>query len=189
MRWGIPYREALIVLGHDVKPFRDTEALAAAREFLADAAAPGGPNILVLAGPKGVGKTCAGVYVADVADPPLRFGLRWSEKQHPIFRHVTDLSAMGLFDRDAKEDARRQQLVTAKVVVLDDLGTEYQDKGGLFLALLDWFLDKRYGSGGITVVTTNLGAEEFRAAYGERIYDRLVERCAWRDINHESLRG
>ncbi len=183
-RWGLPYREVLLVMGHDQKPLRETEAVAAARSFLRDAAT-GGNNILVLAGPVGVGKTVAAVYVADTADPVLKFGMRWSESQRPIFRHVTELVAMGLYD----DKEVRAQLAASKVTVLDDLGVEYQDKSGVYLSFLDWLLDRRYGSGGFTVLTTNLAAEKFREQYGERIYDRLRERASWCDIVHESLRG
>lgn len=181
--WGIPYQEARFILERDQNGFYETQPVAAARQLVAMAGELGAPNILVLAGPKGVGKTVAAVLVADTADPPLVYGETWSPRQHPIFRHVSEL--IGLF----RDTAARQRMSDAKVLVLDDLGVEYQDKNGIFLALLDALLNARYGAAGLTVITTNLSAGEFEQHVGARIYDRLRGRGDWWDCPGESLRG
>jgi hypothetical protein len=184
-RMGVPYREALLVLDEDPagEAFRETVCIEHARVFLERADA-GRRNVLVLAGNVGTGKTVASIYVADVARPPLRFGRTWGGRSGR-FRQATELVNMGLYGKEEEREA----LSGAPVVVMDDVGSEYVDNAGVYLCFLDWLLDKRYGSAGYTVITTNLEADHFRQRYGERLYDRLRHRADWFDIGGDSLRG
>lgn len=187
-RWGVPYREALLVMGEDPagEPFRmDTEPLGFAREFLG-AADRGLYNLLVLAGAsKGTGKTIAGVYVLEHAEPPLRYGRVWTDAQHPRFVPALELVMGGIYEEGA---VAALALAKCKALVIDELGGEFMDRKGLYISLLEWLLNRRYESGGYTVITSNLSMEDFRGRYGERIEDRFKHRALWFDCDGASLR-
>lgn len=58
-------------------------------------------------------------------------------------------------------------------LAIDDLGREYSDQHGRWLAELDLLIDDRHEMRRPTVITSNLSPEEFRQRYGERIADRI----------------
>lgn len=62
------------------------------------------------------------------------------------------------------------------ILLLDDLGRGYDDKGGWNLSLQDEYFDLRWKNDSPTFVTTNLTGEQLRAWPGwTRIIDRLVD--------------
>lgn len=68
-------------------------------------------------------------------------------------------------------------------LAIDDLGREYSDQHGRWLAELDLLIDDRHEMRRPTVITGNLSPQEFIERYGERIADRirqmgLVVHCA-----------
>jgi IstB-like ATP binding protein len=185
-RYGVPYREALLVMDEDPagEEFRETEPVYYAKKFLREVDA-GRRNVLVLAGQVGAGKTVASVYVMDERPAPaMRYGRGWGAR-HPLFRGASDLVSLGLYGKESV----REDLAAAPVLVLDDVGAEYIDNAGVYRCFIDWLLNKRYGSAGLTVITTNLSGESFGEQYGERIYDRLRHRAVWYDVEGGSLRG
>ncbi len=184
--WGVPYREALLVMDEDPagERYRETEPLHFAERFLREADA-GRRNTLVLAGDHGTGKTIASIHVMEVRPAQaMRYGGSWGHR-HPMFRTGIDLVSLGLYDNAAV----KADLAAAPVLVIDDLGREFMDGKGVYLAFMDWILDKRYGSAGLTVLTTNLTGEAFGERYGMRLYDRLRHRAVWYDCEGQSLRG
>lgn len=74
-------------------------------------------------------------------------------------------------------------------LVLDDLGVEYADEKESFLVDLDELLDLRWRDKSLTLLTTNLGEQDFRERYGQRIFDRVRGERRWFNVRHESLRG
>lgn len=58
-------------------------------------------------------------------------------------------------------------------LVVDDLGGEFLDDRGSFMALLEELVNERYACERPTVLTTNLNAAAFKARYGERVADRI----------------
>lgn len=73
------------------------------------------------------------------------------------------------------EDARMRELLRAPRLVIDDLGTEYMDEKGNFMAILDEVVADRSANERQTFLTSNLTSELFKARYGERIVDRIRE--------------
>jgi DNA replication protein DnaC len=114
--------------------------------------------VLVLAGPKGIGKTVAATW--------------WALQQActPAFVRATTFAASSRYDRDDRE-----RWLGAPALVLDDLGTEFADAKGSFLVDIDELIDVFYGDRKPLVITTNSTREEFAERYGERIVDRLRE--------------
>jgi len=139
-------------------------------------------GIVVISGPKGVGKTVAATWLAAARSEPWRFV------------RAASLLASSRYDR-----ADREQLFSGPLV-LDDLGAEYADPKGSFLVDLDELVDVFYGAMRPLVITTNVLATEpaaepgaaarnpFRERYGERITDRLHECGRWVSMTGESLR-
>jgi len=72
------------------------------------------------------------------------------------------------------------------MLVLDDLGTERPSD--VWLSLLDELIDRRYGDGQKTILTSNLDVEAFKSRYGERICDRIRHDGVIAGAGAESLR-
>lgn len=146
----------------------ECEALDAIRGFLA-----GDKTTLVLAGGVGVRKTgsaCwaltqrAGVFVT--ADECVRLAAS---------RLPDDIEAW-----------RRAR--NAQVLVIDDLGGEYNDDKGWSVKVFNGLLDHRYASGLKTIITTNLKRDRFKADYGERIADRIAGAGRYLTLGGQSAR-
>lgn len=102
----------------------------------------------------------------------------------------------GLFVKAARlsrwqryDDSEMNKLLRAHVLVIDDLGTEFQDEKGNFMAILDEVIDVRYDHQRKTILTTNLDAEAFKARYGERIADRIRECGKFVSLDGKSMRA
>lgn len=127
-------------------------------------------TFLVLSGKKGVGKTTAAAWASmDMV------GLRWVR--------AGELATIGLYDR-----ARFDPIANATALVLDDLGTEFNDAKGAFRSLFDLLINTRYDGMLRTIITTNLLSEGFTARYGARALDRINEDGLWASCGKESLR-
>lgn len=140
-------------------------------------------NILVLSGDQGIGKSVAACAHA----------LRSS---YTVWRYVraATFQATSRFDRARRED------YSAGSLILDDLGAEYMDGKGAFLADLDELVDFYYSRPSRTlIITTNVSARDtrdlsakgketdargdFARRYGsERLLGRLREAAVWREF-------
>jgi DNA replication protein DnaC len=80
------------------------------------------------------------------------------------------------------------QFKDVPLLVVDDLGSEYNDAKGFFAALLDEVIDARYSARLATAITTNLNAATFAARYGARIIDRLREAGRFVNCGNTSMR-
>lgn len=150
-----------------VRSPRRTEALAAAQTHLA---APPACVFLVLAGPRGRGKTTA---------------LAWAVTEGGgLYVPAHDLVRAGTFDPVWSD------LAAAPVLGLDELGAEHVNDA--FRASLYDLLDTRYGNSRRTLIATNLDGEAFRQRYcpdpGDRLLERLTKGGRWVNLPGESMR-
>jgi DNA replication protein DnaC len=77
----------------------------------------------------------------------------------------------------------------ASRLVIDDLGEEFNDTKGNFLAVLDEAVSDRIANLRPTVITTNLDVEAFKLRYGARVTDRIRGSGRWFAVAGESMRG
>lgn len=181
---GAPQAEVRMVMRDTLV---ETPALAFAKEWLVSMLREDARAILVMAGPKGVGKTVAAVYALIKATPAPPSGFSaWPESQSPKFRHASEVAELGVFGTEEDKKARGE-LKRCKTLVVDDLGAEYMTEQ--CKVLWDSLVNARYGSAGATILTTNLTHEQFALRYGERVFDRIRGRGEWYDIDGESMRG
>lgn len=133
----------------------DTAALEAVRAFLSS-----GKTFLVLAGGVGPGKTVAGAWA--------------SEQRGGLFVKAIDLVRTGTYDEERWDELRGARLLT-----IDDLGTEPRDEKGWAAANFEALIDHRYDWIRPTILTTNLPFDAFRTRYltadGGRLNDRFRE--------------
>jgi DNA replication protein DnaC len=146
------------------KRLEERPALQAARHFL------GQPEdarraFLVLCGPADSGKTLAAAAVLWARAQKYPWGSRPTGAGGDpfVFVRASTLARLSAWDDDARAFERRCQL--ARVLVLDDLGTEQLTSVGEMI--LGELIDVRYGSGRETVITTMLGPDAFVSRYDE----------------------
>lgn len=132
-------------------------------------------NIVVLAGPKGTGKTLAAVWLAIYCDALAK----------PAFVTAHQLARLARID-EKREDLH--DAATEEMLIVDDLGAERTDARAM-TAEVDELVDLFYQGSGMLLVTTNLTAPQFRKRYGVRVVDRLAERGVWIQCTGPSLRG
>lgn len=163
---GIPEKNLDMVL--DVARLQETAAL---RHVVAFAGTS--KTILVLSGPPGVGKTMAMSWALSTDLPRSQ-------------RMVTaaQLSRLDRYDQNVMSG-----ILSCAALGIDDLGSQYVDKSGFFMALLDEVINERYASRRRTVITTNLNLDKFTDHYGSRVIDRIREVGTFAHLPGASMRG
>lgn len=168
---GIPVKFRELADGPGLQP---TQALSEVRR--------GGFEILVLAGDVGRGKTVAAAWWLIEAA---------AARRRPLFVSAARLSRWERYD-----PAEMDRLLLASRLVIDDLGEEFNDTKGNFLAVLDETIADRVANRRPTVITTNLTAVDMFGAkpedggrYGIRIRDRIRESGRWQSFAGPSMRG
>jgi DNA replication protein DnaC len=141
---------------------KDTSALMTVKKFMD---APKEAWCLVLAGPKGCGKSTAGAYylwdkTKLMSSAPPK-SMRW-------WTAARVARVSGFNDH-------LEKMMSVPLMVIDDLGVEYLDKNGYFNHRLDELIDDRYSNYRKTIITTNLNANDFQTRYGARVADRIRE--------------
>jgi DNA replication protein DnaC len=109
----------------------------------------------------------------------------WAAQQSYTPVYVTAMA----FARQSRYDSRRDELLAAPALILDDLGSEFFDAQGSFLVDLEELIDTFYREIRPLVITTNCTPEMFRERYRARIFDRLVESGQFYAVSGSSLRG
>lgn len=163
-RRGVPGKDIPAFMGESA--LQETRAMFFAREWLAS-----DRTVLVLSGTRGCGKTVAAGW--------LVAGSRYGQ-----FLDVTKLQRLSRY-----EDAAMRQVEDCDLLAIDDLGMEYADAKGSFVALFDGLFNTRYADQRRTVITTNLPVAVFRERYGERVADRIREAGRYVELDDPSLRG
>lgn len=132
--------------------------------------------IVVLSGTPGCGKTVAAAkWLYDFAQKTQRAGF-W-------------LTASRLARWPRYSDHDMERLLKPPRLVIDDLGTEFLDEKGSFMATLDEVLNERYAHKRATIITTNLNLAAFKLRYEERIVDRIREDGRFVSLASPSLRS
>ena len=173
---ALPERALGVVLAGKLQV---TEALSAADTV---------PDLLVLSGGAGCGKTVAAVawvvgYVRDPANWLQEGRAARFKSRPPIWVTAAKLARWERYDEDKMADLLR----TPRLVV-DDLGGEYMDQRGFYASLFDEIVNERQAASRPTILTTNLGAEAFKTRYGDRIVDRIREGGRFINCGNKSLR-
>ncbi len=155
---GMPQRIIDTLAGEHLK----TPAYNAVHEFINT---PKEAWCLVLAGPKGCGKSTAAAYYlwekARMSEGEPSRALRWWTASR--------------VSRVSGYNAELEKMMKVPHMIIDDLGVEYLDKNGYFNHRLDEVIDDRYSNYRKTIITTNLNAQDFQTRYGERITSRIRE--------------
>jgi len=167
--------------------------LAGPQATVAIEAVHGAEDICILLGAPGTGKTIAAVarvheYLFDVANwskhDPREYQTRpYFRRPRPIWRTAGQLARI-----DHYKQAEIDRVGKVPLLVIDDLGAEFNDSKGFFASLLDEVIDLRYSSRRSTIITSNLAAPGFAARYGVRIVDRIREGGRFVGCGAESLR-
>ena len=130
---------------------------------MADNFVPGRKNLLFM-GPAGTGKT----FLSNcIAKEVIEKGFS-----------VVYLSAMSLFEKLAessfgKDSDSREQIIGCDLLIIDDLGTEYNNT--FVSSQFFYCLNERKLRGRSTIISTNYDMNEIRDAYSERVSSRLLE--------------
>lgn len=148
------------------------EKMAAVVKWLATCQKPG----LILYGTVGTGKTT----IMQALYLMLRQGMRYSlDVARVSASEIVDLyvqyrtgncTGIGYFGRSYLD------ILRAKRLLIDDVGREHACRiyGEDYEPMCD-LICNRYENRRITVITTNLGDEDLRQAYGLRVWDRMQE--------------
>lgn len=143
------------------------DILPVVRQFLIGFEEPGSHNLLMI-GPPGTGKTFLCNCIAK----------RLIERQHTVIYERADrlFEAMSKehFAREKDEAVQRrlERLETCRLLVLDDLGTEFMTeytKTELFS-----LISNRLSAGLSTIISSNLTLNQIKNIYSERISSRLM---------------
>ncbi len=127
---------------------------------------------LFFTGPVGCGKTHAAIVARTL---------------HPEPGEVVTAFALS---RIAPWDDAIDRISTCPgVLVIDDVGTEFEIKAGRFAAVLDGVINERDCMERKTVITTNLPIDVFRERYGARVLDRIRGNGHAVQSSAESMRG
>lgn len=129
--------------------------------------------VFVLSGGKGTGKTVAAAWRALNDPSPAAFR----------FVRAATLVRTSRFSDECAE------LLDAPALCIDDLGAEYNDAKGSFLADFEEIVDTFYSDRRRLIITTNLPGKEFKLRYGARVVDRITECAEWRHIEGRSMRA
>lgn len=179
-QWGLPAKDIeRVITGQNL--VLDTPPMQAARELASSRA-----GLVIWSGGLGCGKTVAAAW-----------WLRKATPGHPPFVEAgvrRFVSAPWLARQSRYGQTPLDELEVAALLVLDDLGMEFSDRSGNFLADLDALMDARYRNMLGTVITTNLSAEQFRKRYGGagvdrgRLLDRIRETGQFVNVDGPNLR-
>lgn len=170
-----------LTVGAVVGPgFRATPAVAAVAEWLAS-----GSTFLLLVGGAGTGKTVAAANVLREARVAYGAGRYAYSAEAGLFVRAAGL-ARALFTGDERGLLERARRVPWLIV--DEVGGEYADVGGRWLAEFEDLLDARHEARRRTILTSNLTTDELRTRLGDRIRSRIAGAGRIVSVGREDLR-
>lgn len=89
-------------------------------------------------------------------------------------------------DSEVSETQMLARFQALPLLVIDEIGVQYGTDGER--SILFDVLDRRYREMRPSILMTNLGKDEFRAAVGDRVFDRLTEVARWVPFEWPSYR-
>lgn len=138
---------------------------------------------LILHGEMGAGKTLLSTLV-------LKHALgKGYDGYFTTFSEMIDTYTGGWHDAEEKTWFHRR-IKNAKVLVLDDVGREYQGRkqSGLPESTFDEVLRHRVAAGTPTIITTNLSLKRVQEGYGGNVMSLLQERSTTYEFTGEDYR-
>lgn len=153
---------------------------------------PNSTRGLLLCGMYGNGKTTLANAISRLIGVVTEHENGYSKREYmPIYK-AKDICRMCAASEKFKEQYDRyNSLFKEPMMIIDDFGeepTEVMVYGMVHTPLID-IINERYASRLMTIITTNLDAEQLRAKYGARTYDRLREMLTSITFKNESYRG
>lgn len=140
-------------------------ALARAKEY-ADSFGPDSGNLLLM-GPTGLGKTHLSTAIARTVIE-RGYDVVYETMQNVLSDFEYDRFKSGY----GETTSRAERYLACELLILDDLGTEQTNS--FVVSSLYHLLNTRLNHGRRTVINTNLGGEELRERYSDRLTSRLL---------------
>lgn len=138
-------------------------------------------SCLVLSGKPGTGKShLAGAILQAIL--PRHVGLYVTVMD--LIRSVRDTWRR---ESSVSESEILSRLTALPLLVIDEIGVQYGTDGER--AVLFDIMDRRYRDMRPTILMTNLEKAGFKAAIGDRVYDRLTEVAKWVPFEWQSYRA
>lgn len=184
LRFGFKENEPLFTFeefGPGRQPEMKARLAAAAALKAARTWARGELRNLILSGPTGVGKT----HLAKAALWALADG---TTRGYYITVGTFDYWSKAFEDKPWVRERRRTLLFGVPMLVLDDVGSANRQDSAWMRERFEELFDERYRGQLSSLVTTNLIEDEFKAAVGVRVVDRLRENGQWLYMPGESMR-
>ena len=101
-----------------------------------------------------------------------------------------DYLAKHTFQRNRKEEHdsiySMDMILQSDLLIIDDLGTEMTNK--FVISQLFQCLNERLIQEKSTIISTNLSVKQFRDAYSERTFSRIIERYSWQKLYGDDIR-
>ncbi len=153
---------------YDKAPEED-DALRFAREFK-----DSDDLFLVLSGGLGTRKTGAACWLLTQLKLEYSDHFRSSGEDNDTWRFISADDYSKSFGFDDKAQKLDDDLRSVNWLVLDDLGTEFNDAKGWFAQHFNSLMNYRYSNMKRTIITTNQSVDEFKKLY-PRVWDRIRE--------------
>lgn len=175
---GIPKRFHFAAFRH---LYDDNEIATKLRKALVDIQTP---SLVLLNGTPGTGKTVAGIRLM-VTTFLARHWQRPYMANPPRMRYVNAWE----LSRSSWNSDIWNSVKDDEVVMIDDVGIEYQDTKGFMASQIAGVMNHRHQHQRLLIVTSNMGDAELSTYFGERIVDRFSEDAILVSITGKSQRG
>lgn len=183
MKAEVEYRGGVFLMDPDTR----AHILAAARWLIDPYTSPG----LMLCGLYGNGKTTLAKAIAWLIGYLTERELGYSQrKKMPLYTAKNICRMCAASEKFKEQYDEYGQLFIEPMMIIDDLGEEPKEVmvyGMIHTPIID-IISERYAAQRMTIITTNLDADELKAKYGERIYDRLKEMLTTIIFENDSFR-
>lgn len=177
---GVPRRVRDVL---DAGP-ADTTALQRVKRWVGDRGKDSSVWCLVLSSTKGAGKSvAAGWWMRANRARSITYWHKGERKDAPAWLTAAAMCRINAYSEEWEAICKHPG-----PIVIDDLGSEYNDKAGFLQTMVDSLMDARYSEYRPILITTNLNAQAFKERYSERVADRIREGGSFFEFRAESMR-